>query len=346
MKICPACGASNKDDAIACVTCAYSMSNVAPEKPAEKAPEATPAPEAPKTQQAYAPEFATVPPVDTPPTLSPADKAKETLARILGGPLFVVASVLISINALLTFGIIQILLTIFCWCTYGAARGGFQKPTMLRCISGTLLAWMIVNIVGSVFVLLGAGAIAAVGAFVPEEALPEELYEVLDYTKDEFYDMYEDEFEDDVEEFIWEIEQEIPGVGALLSQYSDKELVGFAYDALRVYVTVGGLQGILMICALFIAVNGIMLVLAAIGVGMTRKSAKKLYLAMATGAPMPRGGTAGLVILTLSQILTFALTLPSQMIVFSATTLIASVAIVAAPIVGIVITKKLQAEAA
>ncbi len=146
MKICPKCGTTNPDDASACSSCQFSLIPRNPISNPQTPPTDT---SAPRAEQPKAPA-----PAIKPISFDTANDASAgKLVDILGGTAFLVAAILVSVHAL-SFDVCAILLTIFAWIAFASAKKGEANIQMMRCISGTVFACMIVSIVSAAWNLL------------------------------------------------------------------------------------------------------------------------------------------------------------------------------------------------
>lgn len=145
---CRKCGFENPDDSVYCRRCGVKLDESVPGP--EPAP--GPAPGAPvPPAQPYAPAPAPV----------PVSAAGQKVFNALRDNLFLAICILISAAAGIglfysNFSVILILETIFLWLIFAAARKGYPDVKYLRCLSGTVFASFVVDIViGSFIILLG-----------------------------------------------------------------------------------------------------------------------------------------------------------------------------------------------
>lgn len=107
----------------------------------------------------------------------PVNSLRDKISKIFAGKLFMVISILVS--AATFFGVcvgnldvIKILLVIFCWLAFAAAKKGKLETSHIRNISGTIyavvvLCWVAVGLFGLIAVLSVAGS-SVLSGYVPE----------------------------------------------------------------------------------------------------------------------------------------------------------------------------------
>ncbi len=140
MKACPSCGASVNDGVIFCPSCGHEFTT---------APEQSEAPQS----------FASI--------------GYSPLTPIFGGSLFLTICILSSVYTLFSFGILQILFTIFNWLLYADARNQRLKIDNMRTISGVVYASKIVLRVAGIIVVVCGVLMLAFGNAIPQDAVAE-----------------------------------------------------------------------------------------------------------------------------------------------------------------------------
>lgn len=135
MKKCYKCGAENDDGAILCSSCGEYLGSV----------------------------------------VLPEDDLLDTLAltNAFSGKLFLSICVMVTISTLLSFGLMQLLFTIFCWIIYSKAKSGSIDAQTMRSVSGTVYASRVISFVCAALMFVCAGIVLACALAIPAEAYDE-----------------------------------------------------------------------------------------------------------------------------------------------------------------------------
>ncbi len=303
MKYCTECGAANKDEAVFCTACGHHLQPAAQPSNAS-ATETIPTP-------AYAP--------------APTPK-KTTVASVLGGTMFLIFSILMSIVSLikviqfnvymLPITVCTVIITVFCWVLFVSAKAS-NSTKAIGGISGSLLAAKIVSIVMAVLVIITALGTLILGAALTEVDFLdaddyEELSEMIDLAKDdwdEFTEEYEAEFrelEDAYDEMLEDAE-DIPFVTSLFGARDAEEAIILVLEITQLIADNGGVGGLITRFGMYYLVLGVACILFAVGFSICRKYVKDVSMFVGEGAPRSTNGKSAKVWLIIFAVIHFIL---------------------------------------